>query len=134
MSAPTVGQAPPLGSTVRVLLRHTMEAYSDSPQALGWLRHHLERFDEPLRVAIAGKVKAGKSTLLNALVGEEIAPTDAGECTRVVTWYQVTTRVHSPASVGAISSPTSALSSVDFPALTLPAMATRSGSSKRSRW
>ena len=38
-------------------------------------------------VAIAGKVKAGKSTLLNALVGEEIAPTDAGECTRVVTWY-----------------------------------------------
>src|SRR5205823_4612366 len=40
------------------------------------------------RVAVAGKVKAGKSTLLNALVGEEIAPTDAGECTRVVTWYQ----------------------------------------------
>jgi hypothetical protein len=88
VSAPVVGQAPPLGSTVRLLLRHTMEAYSDSPQALGWLRHHLDRFDEPLRVAIAGKVKAGKSTLLNALVGEEIAPTDAGECTRVVTWYQ----------------------------------------------
>ena len=32
-------------------------------------------------------MKAGKSTLLNALVGEQIAPTDAGECTRVVTWY-----------------------------------------------
>ncbi|MCA2218940.1 dynamin family protein [Jidongwangia harbinensis] len=45
------------------------------------------RVDEPLRVAIAGKVKAGKSTLLNALVGEELAPTDAGECTRIVTWY-----------------------------------------------
>ena len=42
----------------------------------------------PLRVAIAGKVKAGKSTLLNALVGEEVAPTDAGECTRIVTWYR----------------------------------------------
>ena len=41
----------------------------------------------PLRVAIAGRVKAGKSTLLNALVGEQVAPTDAGECTRVVTWY-----------------------------------------------
>ena len=39
-------------------------------------------------MAIAGKVKAGKSTLLNALVGEQIAPTDAGECTRVVTWYR----------------------------------------------
>ena len=45
------------------------------------------RMSEPLRLAIAGRVKAGKSTLLNALVGEELAPTDAGECTRVVTWY-----------------------------------------------
>ena len=35
-----------------------------------------------------GKVKAGKSTLLNALVGEQLAPTDAGECTRIVTWYR----------------------------------------------
>lgn len=45
------------------------------------------RLDEPLRVAFAGRVKAGKSTLLNALVGEELAPTDAGECTRILTWY-----------------------------------------------
>jgi Dynamin family len=45
------------------------------------------RLGEPLRVALAGKVKAGKSTLLNALVGEGLAPTDAGECTRIVTWY-----------------------------------------------
>jgi hypothetical protein len=83
MNAP----APPLGSVVRVLLRRTIEVYQDSPQAVGWLQHNLQRFEEPLRVAIAGKVKAGKSTLLNALVGEEIAPTDAGECTRIVTWY-----------------------------------------------
>jgi Dynamin family len=47
-----------------------------------------DRLDEPLRVAIAGRVKSGKSTLLNALVGERLAPTDAGECTRIVTWYQ----------------------------------------------
>jgi hypothetical protein len=47
-----------------------------------------DRLDEPLRVAVAGRAKAGKSTLLNALVGERLAPTDAGECTRVVTWYQ----------------------------------------------
>jgi hypothetical protein len=47
-----------------------------------------ERMDEPLRVAIAGRVKAGKSTLLNALVADRLAPTDAGECTRIVTWYE----------------------------------------------
>ena len=47
-----------------------------------------DRAQQPLRVAIAGKVKAGKSTLLNALVGDELAPTDAGECTKLVTWYQ----------------------------------------------
>ncbi len=52
------------------------------------LRSVHQRLDAPLRVAIAGKVKAGKSTLLNALVGEQLAPTDEGECTRIVTWYQ----------------------------------------------
>lgn len=46
------------------------------------------RLDGPVRVAIAGRIKAGKSTLLNALVGERLAPTDAGECTRIVSWYR----------------------------------------------
>ena len=48
----------------------------------------LTRLDGPLRVAIAGRVKAGKSTLLNALVGSHVAATDARECTRIVTWYR----------------------------------------------
>ena len=39
-------------------------------------------------------VKAGKSTLLNAMLGEQIAPTDAGECTRVVTWYRYSDDAH----------------------------------------
>ncbi|MEO1061453.1 MAG: dynamin family protein [Actinomycetota bacterium] len=58
------------------------------PTALGDLREIRARLDGPLRVAVAGRLKAGKSTLLNALIKERIAATDAGECTRVVTWYR----------------------------------------------
>lgn len=79
---------PSLSVAVRAVLRRTVDTFRGDPETERWLRSHLDRLDEPLRVAIAGKVKAGKSTLLNALIGEEIAPTDAGECTRVVTWYR----------------------------------------------
>jgi hypothetical protein len=60
----------------------------EEPSLAPRLRAIRERLDGPLRVAIAGRVKAGKSTLLNALVGERLAPTDAGECTRLVSWYR----------------------------------------------
>jgi hypothetical protein len=70
------------------LLQRAIEAYGDSPQTQRWLRGELDRIDAPLQVAIAGKVKAGKSTLLNAMVGEMVAATDAAECTKLVTWYQ----------------------------------------------
>jgi hypothetical protein len=71
---------------VRALLDRAVAELTD-PTVRARLLDARRRIDEPLRVAIAGKVKAGKSTLLNALVGEELAPTDAGECTRIVTWY-----------------------------------------------
>ncbi|HWM04042.1 MAG TPA: dynamin family protein, partial [Actinophytocola sp.] len=77
-----------LSHAVRQVLGNALAVYGDQPRTVELLRRQLERLDEPLRVAIAGKVKAGKSTLLNALVGEAVAPTDAGECTRVVTWYR----------------------------------------------
>jgi Dynamin family len=79
---------PGLSDAVRQALRWASQVYADQPGTVETLRRNLARLDEPLRVAIAGKVKAGKSTLLNALVGEAIAPTDAGECTKVVTWYR----------------------------------------------
>ncbi len=43
--------------------------------------------DEPLRVAVAGSISSGKSTLVNALLHQKVATVDSGECTRVVTWY-----------------------------------------------
>jgi hypothetical protein len=71
---------------IRRMLRETISRAGpdeiDALQALDGL------FDEPARIAIAGMVNAGKSTLLNALVGERVAPTDAGECTRIPTWYR----------------------------------------------
>lgn len=46
------------------------------------------RLAGPLQLAVAGRIKAGKSTLINALIGRRVAPTDIGECTRVVTRFQ----------------------------------------------
>ncbi|MGQ0575086.1 MAG: dynamin family protein [Pseudonocardia sp.] len=82
------GSAGGLGAAARRVLQLAVTAHEHDPATAAWLRGQLARLDEPLRVAIAGKVKAGKSTLLNALVGEHVAPTDAGECTKVVTWYR----------------------------------------------
>lgn len=39
------------------------------------------------RLVLTGPVSSGKSTLVNALVGRRVAPTGAGECTRLVAHY-----------------------------------------------
>ena len=44
--------------------------------AIAEARGHL---DEPMRVAIVGQIKAGKSTMLNALLGEELVATGTEE-------------------------------------------------------
>ncbi|MQA12521.1 MAG: GTPase [Pseudonocardiaceae bacterium] len=77
----------PLLQQISELLRAARRLYTDGGPA-ATLALAVDRLEEPLRVAIAGRVKAGKSTLLNALVGQDLAATDAGECTRIVTWYR----------------------------------------------
>jgi Dynamin family len=79
---------------VRAILGGTIRAYQGEPafrerpdvfnelERIGW------RLNQPIRIALAGTLKAGKSTLVNALVGENIAPTDATEATRIVTWFR----------------------------------------------
>ncbi|MFW6074040.1 MAG: dynamin family protein [Chloroflexota bacterium] len=76
-----------LGEQIQWLCDEVIRAGQGTPveEDAAWIR---DRMAGPLRVAIAGRVKAGKSTLLNVLVGERLAPTDAGECTKVVSWYQ----------------------------------------------
>src|ERR1044072_7624762 len=46
------------------------------------------RLGEPLGVALAGRRNAGKSPLVNALIGRRVAPTEVGECTRIVTQFR----------------------------------------------
>lgn len=74
--------------SAHALIDQARRVYADQPQTRAQLDECAARLDEPLRVALAGSLKAGKSTLLNSLVGQDIAPTDATECTRVVTWYR----------------------------------------------
>lgn len=47
----------------------------------------LDRFSQPPIIVLAGRAKAGKSTLLNALLDDAIAPSDATECTLAVANY-----------------------------------------------
>jgi len=49
------------------------------------LRHQV---DEPCEVAIAGAVKRGKSTLLNALLGDDLAQTGVAETTATINYFR----------------------------------------------
>jgi replication fork clamp-binding protein CrfC len=79
---------------VRAILGGTIQAYrgepaySRRPDVFYELDRIGARLAEPIRIALAGTLKAGKSTLVNALVGQDIAPTDATEATRIVTWFR----------------------------------------------
>jgi hypothetical protein len=70
------------------MLRDALELYRDSPRATNWLRRHIDRLTEPVRVAVAGQPGAGKSTLVNSLVGEEVAPLSVAEGSQVLAWYR----------------------------------------------
>jgi len=73
---------------VVALLDEVTRAYAEHPEALEELQRIGDRYDEPVRVALAGMVESGKSTLLNAILGKELAATDAGDSSRLVTWYR----------------------------------------------
>jgi len=65
----------------RALLPHTGSALATEVHQVR------ARLQEPLEVAVTGRVSVGKSTLVNALIGRAVAPTSAGECTRLVTRF-----------------------------------------------
>src|SRR5689334_22145935 len=73
-----------LDAVVRDLLDRALRVYRDDPRATDQLRNQVARLDQPLRVAVVGGWRSGKSTLLNALMGEEVAPVDGS----AFTWYE----------------------------------------------
>jgi len=78
----------PLCGLVLRLCEQVEGRFPDGPARTA-VREVAARLAEPtLRIAVGGRLNAGKSTLVNVLLGRRLAATDATECTRVVTWFR----------------------------------------------
>lgn len=81
----------PLETEVDRLLSDALSQTADRPSLANFhrlLRICHRRLHEPMRVAIVGVIKAGKSTLMNALLQEKIVATGAVEVTFNVNWLK----------------------------------------------
>lgn len=87
-------QAPPRSpGPVSELLAAICDALADRPEFRGHdavlaLADMADQCRQPLRVAVTGDVSTGKSTLVNALLGQERARMCRRETTSEVTWYR----------------------------------------------
>ena len=62
-------------------IRHLATSLNSSPQTITPLQEMQQRLEEDVfRIAIVGEFKRGKSTLINALLGQEILPSDVLPC------------------------------------------------------
>lgn len=77
-----------LDESVWGLLHEALDLYHDDRRATDRLHHQLRRLSEPLRIAIAGPGKSGRSTLINAIMGEEVAPVEVEDGRQTFTWYE----------------------------------------------
>jgi hypothetical protein len=58
------------------LLNEAAHVYRSLPPASALLRRTIDRLADPLRLAVAGPARGGKSTMVNALIGEDLAPVE----------------------------------------------------------
>jgi len=82
---------PPLRARADAAFERALEAAS-STSVLGGLHASIEsareQLDRPMTVAVVGRIKAGKSTMTNALLGETLAATGSLESTYNVNWFR----------------------------------------------
>lgn len=76
----------PLTAGLVALCGEVARALPEGPER-GGVNRVAEQLVRPLQVTVGGGVSSGKSTLVNALLGQRVAAVDAGECTRVVTRF-----------------------------------------------
>lgn len=68
------------------LFRYALRQAAGIPALREELSRCYQRLQQPMRVAIVGKIKAGKSTFMNALLEEQVVETGAVETTFNVNW------------------------------------------------
>ena len=81
----------PLETEVDRLLEDALSQTANQPELANFhslLQRCHRRLHQPMRVAIVGVIKAGKSTLMNALLQEKIVATGAVEATFNVNWIK----------------------------------------------
>ena len=83
-----------MASILDLLLSQLQGLSAQSPELAQACAPLTARVSTPPRIVIVGRLKAGKSTLLNALVGAPVAETKALEATNVVTVYQYPSLIH----------------------------------------
>jgi hypothetical protein len=129
-SAPWGARPPGAAAISSAVLEFCAEARKKlSGEPAAFVRRVQEGVEEPqLRVALLGRVSSGKSTLVNAWLGRRVAPTDAGECTRLITCFRYgdqpsaaaclrdgrRVRLPAPTAEGELSPPPAGLDDVAF--------------------
>jgi GTPase SAR1 family protein len=73
---------------VDALFQYAIHQTAGLPELQEELSRCYQRLQQPMRVAIVGKIKAGKSTVMNALLEEKVVETGAVETTFNVNWLR----------------------------------------------
>jgi GTPase SAR1 family protein len=77
-----------LQQRVEALFQYALKQTTGIPGLHAELSRCHQRLQQPMRVAVVGKIKAGKSTFMNALLEEKVVETGAVETTFNVNWLR----------------------------------------------